>query len=291
MFARCCFMENLDSDLLRTFVAVFECHGFSAASEYLNKTQSTISQRLLKLEDMVGCPLVIRSSRDIKLTPAGEDFLVYARQILKLHSEAIDVAKFRQTKRVLKIGMPDDYAQRYLPAVLNYFKKNYPDLVPEVVCETSVFLIEKVMKGELDIALAIKHDSTVQGEFICNESLVWAASSDFVPQEHIMIPLSAYPEGCVFRANGISALAKNSLAWRVVYTSQSPSGISISVNCGDSVTITSKRLMPDHWRELTSGDGYPDILSSELMVYQSPVFENTYSSCFIKKLSESLGIR
>ncbi|EAQ63528.1 transcriptional regulator, LysR family protein [Marinomonas sp. MED121] len=283
-------MKNIDSDLLRTFVAVYECNGFSSASECLNKTQSTISQRLLKLEDMIGCSLMQRTSRNVKLTPAGKDFLVYARQILKLHAEAIDVAKLAQKNTTLKVGVPDDYAQRFLTPVLRFFRETYPDLIPEVVCETSVRLIEKTMHGELDMALSIKHDNTIPGEFVCNEPLIWAASPDYLVQGREVIPLSVYPEGCIFRSNGIGALAKHSLPWRVAFTSQSPSGISVSVNSGDSVTITSKRLLPDNWRVLTEEEGFPKIKSAELMLYHSPVFDNPFSSCFEEKLLESLGV-
>ena len=82
---------------------------------------------------MIGCPLMQRTSRNVTLTPAGKDFLVYARQILKLHAEAINVAKLAKKSVTLKVGVPDDYAQRFLPSVLRFFKETYPDLLPEVV--------------------------------------------------------------------------------------------------------------------------------------------------------------
>lgn len=279
-------MENIDSDLLRTFIAIYECNGFSSASELLNKTQSTISQRLTKLEDMVGCPLINRTSRNIELTAAGKDFLIYSRRILKLHSDAINIARSKKSV-ALRLGIPDDYAQRYLPQALRTLKEQYPECVPEVVCENSINLIEKTLKGELDFSLCIKHENMPSGQLVCNEKLVWAASPKFNLSDHEILPLSLYPEGCAFRANAIKALAKNSIPWKVVFTSQSPGGIYISVNSGDSITITSTKLIPNDWVILES-NALPDLNTSELMLYFSPLLNNHYAKLLSYEIENSI---
>ena len=53
---------ELDGTLLKVFVAIIECQGFSAAAERLHKTQSTVSQSLQRLEDIVGTPLIRRTT-------------------------------------------------------------------------------------------------------------------------------------------------------------------------------------------------------------------------------------
>ena len=91
---------ELDGTLLKVFVAIIECQGFSAAAERLHKTQSTVSQSLQRLEDIVGTPLIRRTSRSVGLTPSGETFLIYARLIIKLQSEAVRAARQPGSSRI-----------------------------------------------------------------------------------------------------------------------------------------------------------------------------------------------
>ncbi|PPC73990.1 LysR family transcriptional regulator [Pokkaliibacter plantistimulans] len=284
-------MENLESDLLRVFVAVIECRGFSAAAERLHKTQSTVSQRLQKLEEMVGTPLMVRNSRSVALTAAGETFLIYAKQILKLHREAIDAATSKSRADVLRIGLPEDYAQHFLSPALTYLRQHYPEIRPDIVCETSTQLVARVHRGELDLALAVRHANTVQGEYLCDEPLVWVASPLLQLQADKPIPLAVYPEGCIFRAHGIAALTAAGRGWQVVYTSQSPGGIGIAIDAGEAVGITSLRLLPRHWRVLTEADGFPPLQAAELMFYYSPGVASPYVQPFASQLADALVMK
>ena len=77
-------MQNLDPDLLRTFVAVAEHRSFTRAAAALHRTQSAASTQIRRLEDKLGAPLLHRSTAHVEMTPAGERLLGYARQMLAL---------------------------------------------------------------------------------------------------------------------------------------------------------------------------------------------------------------
>lgn len=82
-------MNNVFSlDLLRAFVAVIDSRSFTAAAQQLHSTQSTISQKILRLEEAAGQSLLERARNDIRPTDAGEKLLGYARRMLRLHDEA-----------------------------------------------------------------------------------------------------------------------------------------------------------------------------------------------------------
>jgi DNA-binding transcriptional LysR family regulator len=260
---------ELDGTLLKVFVAIIECHGFSAAAERLHKTQSTISQSLQRLEEIVGTPLVQRNSRSVSLTPGGETFLIYARQILKLHADAINAVHSPDEQMCIHVGMPEDYAQFCLAGVLRDFQTQFPLVRPDICCEMSTALVSRLQRGELDLVLGVQHANLPTGEYLCEEPLVWVAAEGWRASEDVSVPLSVYAEGCAFRANAVRALAEAGLPWHVVYTSQSPRGIGIAVEQGQSVGVTARRLVPAGWQVLDEAQGFPPIEPARLMFWRS----------------------
>ncbi|TJW99991.1 MAG: LysR family transcriptional regulator, partial [Mesorhizobium sp.] len=69
---------TLDSDLLRTFVAVADAGNFTKAAVQAGRTQSAVSMQMKKLEDMVGDSLFERGSRGVALTRRGGELIVNA---------------------------------------------------------------------------------------------------------------------------------------------------------------------------------------------------------------------
>lgn len=65
----------LDLETMRSFIQVAETKSFSKAAQNLHKTSATISYRIKALEENIGTPLFERTTRTVKLTPAGEHFL------------------------------------------------------------------------------------------------------------------------------------------------------------------------------------------------------------------------
>jgi len=279
---------HLDGTLLKVFVAIIECQGFSAAAERLHKTQSTVSQSLQRLEEVVGTPLIHRTSRSISLTPSGETFLIYARRILKLHNEAINAAHLPNDLTCIHVGMPEDYAQYCLAGVLRDFREHFPKVRPDVCCEASVALVGRLQRGELDLVLGVQHANLQQGEFLCDEPLVWVTADQRAWADDQSVPLAVYAEGCAFRANAIDALAEAGRAWHVVYTSQSPRGIGVAIEGGETVGVTARRLVPEGWRILDERDGFPAIESARLMLWRSSACQEPGLEAMVEMLERQL---
>lgn len=108
---------SIDTELLRTFVAIADHGGFTRAGEAVNRTQSAVSMQMKRLEeDVVQRPLFQREGRALNLTAEGQVLLGYARRILKLHSEVFNTLREPHMIGVVKIGSPDDYVMRFCPA-------------------------------------------------------------------------------------------------------------------------------------------------------------------------------
>ena len=76
-------LHDLDLQLLRLFVSVVECGGFSAAQGELGLSQSSISQQMAKLETRLGYRLCSRGKVGFKITPKGEQLLIATRALFE----------------------------------------------------------------------------------------------------------------------------------------------------------------------------------------------------------------
>lgn len=83
-------LPNLDLESIRTFAAVARLQSFSAAAQHLHRTTSAISYRIKALEDRVGTPLFVRTTRQVTLTSAGVVLLEKANQIFEWLEELPD---------------------------------------------------------------------------------------------------------------------------------------------------------------------------------------------------------
>jgi DNA-binding transcriptional LysR family regulator len=261
---------SLDADLLKSFVAVAETHSFTKAALQLHHTQSTVSLQIKKLEEMAGALLLHRTTRSLSLTPAGEKFLVYAKQILKLQHEALSVSAGLDHFEVVNLGLPEDYAPLIVPVLLRELAKQDPRLRLHITCATSALLLEQLEQGDLDLVLTIRADEPSHGHALCEEKIVWAANAAFTLAADQPVPLAVYPQGCPFRARALNALASIGRNSQVVYTSQNPTGIEVAVREGLGVTVRSRRTLPNDWKILGPEEGFPLLPSAELELHRSP---------------------
>src|SRR6266404_8737033 len=134
----------LDVDQLRTFIAIVETGSFTRAAEVVHKTQSAVSMQMKRLEERLDRPIFARDGRASKLTEDGERLLDYARRIVRLNIEALAAFADSELSGRVRLGVPDDYADRYLPEIMARFSRAYPGAELTVVCEPSVDLVERV---------------------------------------------------------------------------------------------------------------------------------------------------
>ncbi len=180
----------LDIDQLRTFLAIVETGSFTRAAEIVHKTQSAVSMQMKRLEERLERPIFARDGRASKLTEDGERLLDYARRIVKLNVEALSAfSDFALTGRV-RLGVPDDYADRYLPEIMARFSRAYPGVELSVICEPSLELVERIAANELDLAIITDCGSTRPVESFRRERLLWVTSNRHTTHREEPLPLA-----------------------------------------------------------------------------------------------------
>ncbi|WP_287815921.1 LysR family transcriptional regulator, partial [Pseudomonas sp.] len=209
--------QSIDSEVLRTFVAIADEGGFTRAGERVNRTQSAVSMQMKRLEeDILQRQLFERDGRQVRLTAEGQILLGYARRILKLHSEVFTTLRQPHMVGTVRIGTPDDYAMRFLPGILSQFAQAYPLVQVEVHCESSKQLMAR---QDLDLTIVTREPGTEIGQLLRQERFVWAQAQGFTPHEQNPVPLAMFNSDCFCRAWACHALDARQKPYRVAYTS------------------------------------------------------------------------
>lgn len=260
----------MDTDLLRAFVTVAECEGFSAAGKVLHRTQSAVSLQIKRLEDQMGEALFQRTSRSVVLTPPGGRLLPYARHILKLQDEAKRVMGIERRGELIRLGISEEQASAYLPELLPRFAEHHPEVRLEVICSISGSLVHDFQEGLLDAALVVRHEPTKTGHLLGREPMVWVAAEGKSTDDWQTLPLALNPEGCIFRAHAFAALGATERRWEVRYSSQSPTGINLPVQAGLAVTVKTPRSIPAGCRILEEDEGLPALGHVEIELHRTP---------------------
>jgi DNA-binding transcriptional LysR family regulator len=172
-------MKALDS--LRIFVTMQRKGSLSAAARSLSLSPATISRRISALEEELGVQLVDRTSRNLKVTEAGQAFLERAEAVLEAMSQAEDAArnaKLRPEGR-LRIHSRTQIGLRVIAPLLPRFAQQYPDIQVEIeLSEHPVNLVEQDF--DVDIRTGESSDSGYAIKRILSSDEVLVASPAFM---------------------------------------------------------------------------------------------------------------
>lgn len=139
---------------MRYVVAVAETNSFTRAAERCLVVQSALSHQIARLEKELGARLFERTSRRVRLTPAGAAFLPAARQCLDAAERAAAevAAAVGEVRGRLAVGLIPTVAAVDVPGALRDFRRQYPQVRISLRVGASDDLIEQVREGALDVA-------------------------------------------------------------------------------------------------------------------------------------------
>lgn len=262
-------MRQLDLTQLQAFSAVVDTGSFTLAAKVLCRTQSAISMQLRKLEDATGKQLLVRDKRSIRLTEEGDVLLGYARRMIRLNEDAMAALDQPFEEGHVRLGLPDDYAEFFLPEVLSRFARAYPRVQLEVIGALSGALQDMVEAGHIDVALITRQPNRPAGKILRRERLVWTGSRQRQVHEESPLPLALFPDGCVFRSHALAALDAASMPWRIAYTSQSFAGGRLAVSAGLALTVMARSMVPQDWRTFGRDEGLPGLPEFEIAIHRA----------------------
>jgi DNA-binding transcriptional LysR family regulator len=254
----------LDVDQLRAFIAIAETGSFTKAAEVVNKTQSAVSMQMKRLEERLDRPIFARDGRASKLTEDGQRLLDYARRIVKLNVETIAAFSDAELSGRVRLGVPDDYADRYLPEIMARFSRVYPGVELTVICEPSVDLLDRIDASEIDLAIVTNCETKRAAETFRRERLLWVTSSRHSTHSESPLPLALGRPTCSWRRIAVERLETTGRTHRVLYSSSNAGAVAAAVLSGLAVSVLPESGLRTGMRVLTAAEGFPELPSCRI---------------------------
>ncbi|WP_337188031.1 LysR substrate-binding domain-containing protein [Phenylobacterium sp.] len=227
---------NLPTELLRSFAAIVDSGSMLRATERVFVTQSALSLQMKRLEETVQAALFQREGRRLKLTPAGQTLLTYARDILATNDRAVSALNGDALAGPARVGLVQDFAETLLSGVLAQFAQLNPDTQLQVRVGGSPQLLDDLAADRLDVVLCMGAADDVAAIRVA--PMVWLGDDDLAQED--VLPLAILERPCRFRDAALAALDATGRPYRVVLETPSLSVLRAAVDSGLGVTCRTR---------------------------------------------------
>ncbi len=235
---------QLDVESLRTFLAVLDHGGMTAAARELHTSQSAVSWKIKRLEERVGRQLLLRDGRTISPSFDGRNLIDDARSIVSTHDRAVDRLQCSELSGTVRLGADEEVATSHMADVLGQFKRLHPNTAVEFVIDASQRLPGKLDRGEIDVAVFQTgiEDVLPTDEVLWTEELFWMTSPDS-PHRTGAVPLITFGDDCFYGRIAEPALDRAGLDHQIVFSGQSSAAVKAAVEAGLGVAVLSTRYL------------------------------------------------
>ena len=202
---------HLNLNRLGYFTAVVEQGSFTAAADLLGVTKAVVSQQVAKLEQEVGVALLVRTTRKVHVTEAGESFYLRCTDILRDSENAFaELALSAATPTgTLRITAPLDYGMSAVVPAVGEFTRRYPD------CTVSLTLSDQKLdpiSARLDMAIRVGWlmDSSLRARRIASFRQLLVCAPALVRK----LPRISAPENLAHLPFVANAVLRDPLNWK-----------------------------------------------------------------------------
>ena len=262
-------MKQLDLDVLEMVVAIADTGSFVRAAEAVHRSSSALSMQIRTLEEALGKPLFVRSTRKLSITHEGRTIVDYGRRMLAMREEAWASVVRPEVRGRVTIGVPDDYVSTLLPSVLRKFAIAHPRVEIRVIGLPSSALVPLIKDNTVDLA-CMTRTRGVSAEFIRHEPVVWAALPDNRPiWEERPLPIAVFGHASAARARAVGALNQAGIRYRMSYESPSLLGVISMVEAGLAIAPLARCSVPAQLMQLGEAEGLPPLEDVEVVLARS----------------------
>lgn len=272
-------LPTIDHELLRTFIAIVDQGSFTRAAKTVNRTQSAVSMQMKRLEeDVIQRPLLFRQGKQLQLTSEGHTLFSYARRIMNLHGEALNILRQPDMVGKVRLGVPDDYVMRFLPGILKSFSQAWPLVDVDVHCAPSSVLLNHP-RDHLDLCIMTREVGDEIGTILRRESTVWVAAASHSSHLLSPVPLAMFEAPCFCRRHACNALDRQGRSYRIAYSSPSLATLQAVVSAGLAISAWMSSLVTPDMQVLGKEEGFPELPESSIVLLrtsstQSPIIDS-----------------
>lgn len=240
-------MTNIPTELLRTLVAIVDLRSFTKAAQSLGVTQPAVSAQIKRLQGLLAADLLDKSAPGVSLTSAGELVVNYARRLLSINDQILDIAGPRPAARTVRIGATGDFTASAIAIGLTCSRVRRPDLRFEVYSTNVDVLLRDLREGDADLAIWVSSTGpTLDTRFYWTEPLVWVNEPSTRIEPSHPVPLVSYGEECLFTRNAMAALSQAGSECELAFIGSSLLCLSVAVVAGFGVMALPRRHPRNH---------------------------------------------
>jgi DNA-binding transcriptional LysR family regulator len=240
-------MTNIPTELLRTLIAVVDMRSFTKAAQSLGVTQPAVSAQIKRLQALLGTDLLDKRAPGVTLTPSGELVVNYARRLLSINDQILDLAGPHPSDQTLRVGAAGDFGVADISSALICFRARHPQSRFVLRCSGMGELQRDLREGAIDVMVwTSSGDPGCESRHRWREELVWVRGATAGIDPERPVPLVSYGEECPFTLSTVAALNAAGRDSELVYVGPSIAGIAAAVAGGLGVTALprSRALLP-----------------------------------------------
>lgn len=240
-----CFM-HLDVESLRTFLAVLDHGNMTRAAEQLRLSQSAVSRKILRLEQRVGRPLLIRDGHALRPTRDGDSLIPDARSMVEIHDRAVARLQSSELTGKVRLGSNGEVEASQVAAMLGRFKLKHPGASIEFIVDHSGQLADWVETGNVDLAILQVDEEHLRTDDIVlwTEDLSWVTSCQTDYAEGT-VPVIDFGEHCFYSRFSNPLFKEAGVDYRVTFSAASSADVRSAVDAGIGVAVLATRYISD----------------------------------------------
>jgi DNA-binding transcriptional LysR family regulator len=215
---------------------VVDLRSFTKAAQSLGVTQPAVSAQIKRLQALLGSEVLDKSAPGVSLTSSGELVVNYARRLLSINDQILDIAGPRLAAKTMRIGATGDFTASAIALGLTCSRARRPDLRFEVYNANTDVLLRDLREGAADLAVWVSATGpALETRYYWTEPMVWVRSESTGIDPSRPVPLVSYGEECLFTRSAINALSQAGRECELSFVGSSLLGLGAAVAAGFGV--------------------------------------------------------
>jgi DNA-binding transcriptional LysR family regulator len=229
---------NIPTELLRTLITVVDLRSFTKAANVLGITQPAVSAQIKRLQFLLDTELLDKSAPGVTLTEKGELVVNYARRLLGVNDQILNLVGPRSSLPVVRVGIPGDFGGSILPTTVAEFQARTPNLRFQLRGDMSEDLLRDLRQGQLDLAVALTMSGpALDARHYWREEWVWIRGRSMTLEAGRRLALVTLREGALIHRVATSTLDQAARDYEIVFSAFSSVGLLAAVAAGLGIAL------------------------------------------------------
>ena len=214
--------------------------------------------------------------------------------MIELNDEALTALPGKTSEAVVRLGVPADVAETWLPSVLARFARAYPLVRVDVAAGRSNSVFSQFKSGKLDLAMTFGKNWSASAGWSMALPMAWIGRKDYRRGDDEPVRLAVLDPPCMFRNAAAVALDGNGIQWTAAFVSPSLASLWGAVTAGLGITVRTPHGIPPQLTTLGAEAGLPALPEATLSLFEgeqttAPAASGRLAEILIETLAGTIG--